>query len=432
MTKEAKPPWKNAKKEDTFKMELVKISTAGSVDDGKSTLIGRLLYDQNALTVEQRELIERKSAEKGWTDLDFSILTDGLVAEREQGITIDVAHIYFSSSDRKFIIADSPGHVEYTRNMVTGASTSDISLILVDARVGLKEQTYRHFFISNLLKAKKVIFCVNKMDLVDYSEDRFLEIAVSIQQMTAQINDHVPYEIVPISSLKGDNLVHRSTQTAWYRGATLDELLRNEPTESNVAPFRFDVQYVNHVQNENYVDYRAYLGRVLSGEIAVGDSIQVVPGNKLSRIKSIHRFTEELDQIQEGESVSILLEDDIDISRGSSFANQENPLEPTNTLPATLVWMDDRLATPNSKWILKFHSKEVLVKLNQIESLIDPSSFSKNSDIHSLGLNDIAEVTLQSAQPLFIDNYSFNPKNGAFILIDPMSNNTVALGFKKD
>lgn len=410
-------------------MELVKISTAGSVDDGKSTLIGRLLYEQNALTHEQRELIERKSAEKGWTDLDFSILTDGLVAEREQGITIDVAHIYFSTEDRKFIIADSPGHVEYTRNMVTGASTSDISLILVDARNGLKEQTFRHFFISNLLRVKKVIFCVNKMDLLDYSEDRFLEIAVSIQKMADQLSKAVPFDIVPISSLKGDNLVHHSDKTPWYRGETLDTLLKNQDTSKETQSFRFDVQFVNHVQNEEYVDYRAYLGRVLSGRISVGDTLQILPGNKQSKVKSIHRFKSELTEIQEGDSVSLLLEDDIDISRGTLFAGTDKPLEGKSIFSSTLVWMDDRLATQNSKWILKFHSKEVLVKINEIQALIDPSDFSKKAEINTLALNDIAEVVLQSAQPLFLDDYATNPKNGAFLLIDPMSNNTVALGF---
>lgn len=412
-------------------MELVRISTAGSVDDGKSTLIGRLLFDSHALTKEQEALIEQKTQEKGWEDLDFSVITDGLVAEREQGITIDVAHIYFSTNTRKFIIADSPGHVEYTRNMVTGASTAEVSIILVDARKGLLEQSFRHFYISQLLELEKVIFCVNKMDLVDYNEDRFLEIAVEIQTMVKSVNDTIPFAILPVSSLKGDNVVNRSKNMDWYKGATLSELLHEsrditpEPT-----PFRFDVQQVFHSQENEFVDYRGYAGRVVSGKIELGDRIVALPSGKESVVTEIRRYTQTFQNASAGESISISLADEIDISRGTLLSKPESQPSVETELQATLVWMDEKSASIGSKWLLKSGSREFPAKIQEVVGLVDPSGQGKvEQNATGITLNDIVRVQLKLGQPALLDIYSDNKRNGVFILIDPQTNQTSAVGF---
>jgi sulfate adenylyltransferase subunit 1 len=433
MTNEANPHWRIAKKEVTFRkiiMELVRISTAGSVDDGKSTLIGRLLFDNNALTKEQEELVEKKTKEKGWDDLDLSVITDGLVAEREQGITIDVAHIYFSTKTHKFIIADSPGHIEYTRNMVTGASTAETSIILVDARKGLLEQSFRHFFISQLLRLDSVIFCVNKMDLVDYNEDRFLEIAIEIKAMVNDLAPDINYSILPVSSLKGDNVVNRSTKTTWYDGPTLNELLHQPKIAKNeLVPFRFDVQQVYHAQNDEFVDFRGYAGRVVSGAVSLGDRIVSLPSNKESVVTEIRRFTETLDQAEAGDSVVISLSNEIDISRGALITHLEAKPEESKDLEATVVWMDEKPATPGAKYILKAGSREAVTKLQKIQFKVDPTSPAVTLGTTSAELNDITRMEFKLSQPVFLDSYSKNKKNGVFILIDPQSNATVAVGF---
>jgi len=413
-------------------MELVRISTAGSVDDGKSTLIGRLLYDNNALTKEQEELVRKKTLEKGWDDLDLSVITDGLVAEREQGITIDVANIYFSTKSHKFIIADSPGHVEYTRNMVTGASTAEVSIILVDARKGLLEQSFRHFYISQLLKLEKVVFCVNKMDLVDYDEDQFLKIAIEIKEMVTAFDASIEYHIVPTSSLKGDNVVAKSIEMPWYKGPTLNEFLHQSTIEKdNDLPFRFDVQQVYHVQNETFTDYRGYAGRVISGKVSVGDTITVLPSGKQSTITEIRKYTSELKEATQGESISVSLKDEIDISRGAVFAepNAEPSLE--TSVQATLVWMDERSGVIGGKYIWKSGSREFPAKIQQLNHKIDPTEPQKQVEATGLGLNDIGQVMLKLSQPVLLDPYVENKQNGVFILIDPQTNNTIALGFIK-
>lgn len=411
-------------------MELVRISTAGSVDDGKSTLIGRLLYDNNALTKEQEALVQKKTKEKGWEDLDLSVITDGLIAEREQGITIDVAHIYFSSKTRKFIIADSPGHLEYTRNMVTGASTAETSIILIDARKGLLEQSYRHFYISHLLRLNSVIFAVNKMDLVDYSGDRFLDIAVEIQRMVNSLDTQIPYSIVPVSSLKGDNVVHQSENMPWYSGETLNELLHEDRVKTEKkAPFRFDVQHVIHSQENNFVDYRGYAGRVLSGRITLGDQITVLPSGKQSTVVEIRRFTDVLQSAERGDSVSISLSDDVDVSRGALFAAPNQLPESSQQITTTLVWMDDKPGLPGSKWILKAASREFPVKIHAIHRKVDPTKANTRLNSDVLLLNDITEVELKLSQPSFFDAFKENKNNGVFILIDSQSNHTVAVGF---
>ena len=413
-------------------MELVRISTAGSVDDGKSTLIGRLLYDHGALTVEQEELVERKTREKGLEYLDFSVITDGLTAEREQGITIDVAHIYFSTADRKFIISDSPGHVEYTRNMVTGASNSDVSIILVDARKGLSEQSFRHFFISHLLRIPKVIFCVNKMDLVGYSEDRFLEVAIEIKEMVHALQTNAHFEVVPISSLKGDNVVNRSEQMPWYTGETLDGLLSNpsKKTESADEPFRMHVQQVVHAQTDEFVDYRAFTGRIGSGSLCVGDELLVLPSGVRTRVKEIRRYSETLQEAKSGDSVAVSVSDEVDASRGSLFvkAGQQMPMQDL-TISATLVWMDEVPATPGKRFLLKAGSRVVPVRLSAIDALIDPVNPSQRMATDTLALNAIARVSLKAAAPPLLDDFSLVKQNGAFILIDEQTNRTVALGF---
>lgn len=424
--------WKNEKKEDIFNMELVRISTAGSVDDGKSTLIGRLLYDHGALTVEQEELVERKTREKGLEHLDFSVITDGLTAEREQGITIDVAHIYFSTADRKFIISDSPGHVEYTRNMVTGASNSDLSIILVDARKGLSEQSFRHFFISHLLRIPQVVFCVNKMDLVAYSEDRFLQVAIEIKEMVHALQTDARFEVVPISSLKGDNVVNRSEQMPWYTGETLDGLLRNpsKKTESSEGPFRMHVQQVIHAQTDEFVDYRAFTGRIASGSLQVGDEILVLPSGVRTRVKEIRRYSETMQAAKRGDSVAVSVSDELDASRGSLFVKQEQPMPLQNgVVNATLVWMDEVPATPGKRFLLKAGSRDVPVRLSSIKALIDPVHPAKHIESTLLTLNAIAQVELKAAAPPLLDDFSLVKQNGAFILIDEQTNRTVALGF---
>lgn len=411
-------------------MDLLRINTAGSVDDGKSTLIGRFLNDSNALTIEQEELIERKTREKGLEDLDFSVITDGLIAEREQGITIDVAHIYFSSQKRKFIIADSPGHVEYTRNMVTGASNSEVSIILIDSRKGLLEQTYRHYFISNLLRLKTVVLCINKMDLVDYSEDVYLTIAAEINKMTSRFGYKPDIHILPISSLKGDNVVHHSDNMPWYSGHTLSEVLHNiKPGEAEVADFRFDVQQVLHVQNKEFTDYRAYAGRVVSGSVSVGDEVTILPSGIKSEVVELRRFTNTQQEAKTGESIQLRLKDDVDVSRGMILVKNEEDRLLSKEISAKLVWLDEKQSVPGGRYLLQAGTRVVQCKLQQIEAVIPPENPEELHDATNLKLNDIAKVAIKTAAPAFLDAFENNRLNGAFILIDPQTNNTVGVGF---
>ena len=413
-------------------MDLLRINTAGSVDDGKSTLIGRFLNDSNALTIEQEELIARKTKEKGLEDLDFSVITDGLIAEREQGITIDVAHIYFSSDRRKFIIADSPGHVEYTRNMVTGASNSEVSIILIDARKGLLEQTYRHYFISNLLRLKTVVFCINKMDLTDYSEDIFLTIAADINKMIARFEYKPEIHILPISSLKGDNVVLQSNVMPWYTGQTLSEVLHNiKPGETNANDFRFDVQQVMHVQNKEFTDYRAYAGRIISGEVTVGDEVIVLPSGQKSKVAELRKFTDTFNEAETGQSIQLRLEDEVDMSRGMMLVKEQNEKLLSKDIKATLVWLDEKKSVVGGRYFLKVGTRIIQCKLQQIEAVIPPENPEETLHMDALGLNDIADVVVKTATPAFLDSFDNNRLNGAFIMIDSQTNNTVAVGFVK-
>lgn len=412
-------------------MNLLKINTAGSVDDGKSTLIGRFLNDNNALTIEQEELIRQKTKEKGLEDLDFSVITDGLIAEREQGITIDVAHIYFSSESRKFIIADSPGHVEYTRNMVTGASNSDLSIILIDARKGLLEQTHRHYFISRLLRLEAVIFCINKMDLVDYSEDVFLKISIEINKMIQQLEPlNQKISIIPISSLKGDNVVFQSKEMPWYSSETLSEILHSFEKETLVSKdFRMDIQQIYHVQNKEFVDYRSYAGRISSGNIKIGDEIIVLPSGKKSEVIELRKFKTILELAEEGDSIQIRLKDDIDISRGMMFVKEQNECLFEKELKAKLVWLDEKPMNQNAKYHIQAGARVQVCKVQEIVDLIKPENPLENHQTTEIKLNDIATVKIRLANPMYLDKFSENKNNGAFILIDQQTNNTVAVGF---
>lgn len=411
-------------------MDLLRINTAGSVDDGKSTLIGRFLNDSNALTIEQVELIERKTREKGMDDLDFSVLTDGLIAEREQGITIDVAHIYFSSESRKFIIADSPGHIEYTRNMVTGASNSEVSIILIDARKGLLEQTHRHYFISTLLRLQTVVFCINKMDLVGYIEDVFLNIAADINKMTEGFAYKPDIHVLPISSLKGDNVVFTSENTPWYKGESLSGILHGiKPNAQDAEAFRLDVQQVLHVQNAEFTDYRAYAGRIISGSVKLGDRLTILPSGTASEVVEIRKFTSTLPQATAGESIQIRLKDDVDVSRGMMLVQETDDNLLSKDIKATLVWMDEKQSVPGGRYIIQAGTRTAACKLQGIDAIIPPENPSAIYEAASLKLNDIARVQLKTAAPLFLDRFEDNRSNGAFILIDTQSNNTVAVGF---
>ncbi|MCG8207200.1 sulfate adenylyltransferase subunit 1 [Tenacibaculum finnmarkense] len=413
-------------------MNVLKIATAGSVDDGKSTLIGRILYDTKSLTDDKLEAIEAKSKQRGFDYLDFSLATDGLVAEREQGITIDVAHIYFSTPTTSFIIADTPGHIEYTRNMVTGASNSQASIVLIDARNGVVEQTYRHFFINTLLRVKDVVIAVNKMDLVDFSEDKFNEIKKEIQDLASKSGyENQQLTFIPISALKGDNVVKSSTKTPWYKGETLLNHLENLEFEdvSQTSQTRFPVQTVIRPKTEQYHDFRGYAGKIYGGDLAVGDAVTVLPSQTTSTIKSIHFFDKEYQKATQGSSITITLEDNINISRGDMLVKTTQEPTVAKQLNATICWMDKTPLQASSKYIIKHGVNEVQAKITALTSIIKTDFSGKEENPSELVLNAIGEVSLKVNKPLFFDSYSKNKATGSFILIDPKTNNTAGVGF---
>ncbi|MBE7660486.1 sulfate adenylyltransferase subunit 1 [Tenacibaculum finnmarkense] len=413
-------------------MNVLKIATAGSVDDGKSTLIGRILYDTKSLTDDKLEAIEAKSKQRGFDYLDFSLATDGLVAEREQGITIDVAHIYFSTPTTSFIIADTPGHIEYTRNMVTGASNSQASIVLIDARNGVVEQTYRHFFINTLLRVKDVVIAVNKMDLVDFSEDKFNEIKKEIQDLASKSGyENQQLTFIPISALKGDNVVKSSTKTPWYKGETLLNHLETLEFEdvSQTSQTRFPVQTVIRPKTEQYHDFRGYAGKIYGGDLAVGDAVTVLPSQTTSTIKSIHFFDKEYQKATQGSSITITLEDNINISRGDMLVKTTQEPTVAKQLNATICWMDKTPLQASSKYIIKHGVNEVQAKITALTSIIKTDFSGKEENPSELVLNAIGEVSLKVNKPLFFDSYSKNKATGSFILIDPKTNNTAGVGF---
>jgi sulfate adenylyltransferase subunit 1 len=412
-------------------MNVVKIATAGSVDDGKSTLIGRLLYDTKSLTEDKLEAIALSSRKKGYDYLDFSLATDGLVAEREQGITIDVAHIYFSTRLRSYIIADTPGHVEYTRNMVTGASTSQVAIILIDARKGVVEQTYRHFFINNLLRIKDVVVAINKMDLVDYSEQVFLDIKKQFEELNSRSTyEEQQLHFIPVSALQGDNIASKSDLMPWYEGETLlDHLEELELSDLNDhGQTRFPVQQVIRPKTADFHDFRGYAGKLYGGSLKVGDEVVVLPTGTRSRVKGIHFFDQTYNSAGAGNSVTLTLEDDINIARGDMLVKEGELPQAERNLEATVCWMDTTPLIQGSKYILQHNTNQVLSKIDRIQNVI-ATDYSGSQPASSLELNQIGQAALKLSKPIYFDSYSKNKTNGAFILIDPNTNTTAGVGF---
>lgn len=409
--------------------QLLRFTTAGSVDDGKSTLIGRLLYDSKSIFEDQLEAVEASSAKKGFDYVDLSLLTDGLKSEREQGITIDVAYRYFATPKRKFIIADTPGHIQYTRNMVTGASTANLALILIDARKGLVEQTYRHSFIASLLKIPHVIVCVNKMDLVDYKEEVFEKIVNEYKAFSSKLEIH-DIQFVPISALAGDNVVNRSEVMDWYQGATLLHMLETVHIESdhNHIDSRFPVQYVVRPQTKEHQDFRGYAGRISGGIFRPGDDVLVMPSGFTSKIKSIHVGDKVIDQAFAPMSVTITLEDEIDISRGDIIAKPNNHPQSEQDVDLMICWMNQRAVNLNTKFFVRHTTKEVKGVLKEIQYKLDINSLQRVENVDQLVMNDIARIKIRTAQPLSFDSYRKNRITGSIILVDEGTNETVAAG----
>ncbi len=413
-------------------MEVLKIATAGSVDDGKSTLIGRILYDTKSLTDDKLEAIERSSKQKGFDYLDFSLATDGLVAEREQGITIDVAHIYFSTAKKSYIIADTPGHVEYTRNMVTGASTSQAAIILVDARKGVIEQTYRHFFINNLLKVKDIVVAVNKMDLVDFSEEKFNAVKEEIIRLAAR-SDYKGQNItfIPVSALKGDNVVNKSVQTPWYHGATMLEHLEglNAQDVYEVSQARLPIQNVIRPKTEEFHDFRGYAGKLYGGSLSVGDEVTVLPSKTSSRIKEIYHFDKTFERAERGASVNITLENDINISRGDLLVKSSELPKEAKQIEAKVCWMDAKNLVAGTKYLIQHGANRVVAKIADVQKVIKTDFSGEDAAVNKLTINDIGVVQIKLAKSLFYDSYVDNKANGSFIIIDAQTNNTSGVGF---
>jgi sulfate adenylyltransferase subunit 1 len=410
-------------------MELLRFTTAGSVDDGKSTLIGRLLYDSKAIFEDQMEAIERVSEQKGDEHVNLALLTDGLRAEREQGITIDVAYRYFATPKRKFIIADTPGHVQYTRNMVTGASTANVAIILVDARNGVLEQTIRHGYIASLLRIPHVIVCINKMDLVDYREEVFTEIQERFKELSVKL-DIQDLRFVPISALKGDNVVERSAKMVWYDGPTLLYLLENIHISSdyNYVDGRFPVQYVIRPQAEKYHDYRGYAGRIASGSFQPGDRVAVLPSGFSSMVKTVDTMNESMDMAFAPQSVVLTLEDDIDISRGDMIVKENKMPESGQDIEMMICWLSETPMVMNGKYGVKHTASDARCIVREMPFKININTLEKNYEDKTMGLNEIGKIKIRTTKPLFYDSYRRNRITGSVILIDEGTNNTVGAG----
>lgn len=420
-------------------MQLLRFSTAGSVDDGKSTLIGRLLYDSKSIFEDQLEAVEAASKSRGNEDVNLALLTDGLRAEREQGITIDVAYRYFATPKRKFIIADTPGHIQYTRNMVTGASTADLSIILVDARHGVLEQTVRHSYISSLLGIPHIVVAINKMDLVDFSEEVFNQIVADYQKMAQTL--HIQnITFIPISAKEGDNVVNRSEHTPWYDGAPLLEFLETVPVSksaSNVETevqraFRFPVQYVIRPISSRFPDFRGYAGRVASGSIHVGDRVKVLPSGLESVVSHITQATEELTEAAPPQSITLQLTDNIDISRGDIIVKTSEP-QPyqEQDLRLDVCWFNEQPLQPRAKYIVRQTTRDTLAVVRTINYRRNINTLEKEPGVAQVKMNDIAEVTIHTAHTLVFDDYRLNRITGSVIFIDPDTNETVGAGMIK-
>jgi sulfate adenylyltransferase subunit 1 len=413
--------------QSNYNSDLLRFTTAGSVDDGKSTLIGRLLYDSKTIFEDQLEMVQQASNRKGLDHVDLSLLTDGLRSEREQGITIDVAYRYFATPKRKFIIADTPGHIQYTRNMVTGASTANLALILIDARKGLIEQTSRHSFIASLLRIPHLIVCINKMDLVDYDQSVYDKIVSDYKAFASKL-DVQDIQFVPISALHGDNVVNRSEKMDWYQGSTLLNLLETVhiASDHNHIDCRMPVQYVIRPHSDEFHDYRGYAGRIAGGVFKPGDDVVVLPSGFQSKIKSIDTFDGAVKEAFAPMSVSMTLEDDIDVSRGDMIARPNNQPSVTQEVELMLCWLDNSPLNPKGKYVLRHTSNEVRAMVKEVRYKVDVNTLHRNEEDLQVRMNDIARVKLRLSKPIFIDSYSKNRITGSVILIDEATNNTVA------
>jgi sulfate adenylyltransferase large subunit len=409
--------------------ELLRLVTAGSVDDGKSTLIGRLLYDTKQILVDQLEHIEDASRRRGHDYVDLALLTDGLRAEREQGITIDVAYRSFVTPRRRFQLADAPGHVQYTRNMVTGASTADVAVILVDARKGVIEQTRRHSYITAILETPHVVYAVNKMDLVDFAEERFDEIARELAELTSQLGLH-DETAIPVSALKGDNVVERTDAMPWYAGPTLLEHLETVEIfgDRNTQDRRFPVQWVIRPMADDHHDYRGYAGRVASGIWRAGDEVVVLPSGLRSKVASVDAAGEVLEDALPGQSVTIRLEDDVDVSRGDLLADPDQPPVTAREVTARVSWMSERPLEERARLLIKHTTRTVPARAEEIVSVVDILTLTDRAAPGKLELNDLGVVRFRLAEPLAVDPYARNRTTGAFILFDESTNDTVGAG----
>jgi sulfate adenylyltransferase large subunit len=413
-------------------MELLRFATAGSVDDGKSTLIGRLLYDTKSIFEDQLESIERTSRDRGDEQTNLALLTDGLRAEREQGITIDVAYRYFATPKRKFIIADTPGHIQYTRNMVTGASTANLALILVDARNGLVEQSRRHAFIASLLRVPHLVLCVNKMDLVGYDEEVFNRIKSEFRQFATKL-DIGDLTFIPVSALNGDNVVHRSANMPWYDGSSLLHHLEEVhiASDRNLIDARFPVQYVIRPQAQTdpeLHDYRGYAGMVAGGVFKPGDDVVVLPSGLQSKVKAIDTARGAVDEAFAPMSVTVRLEDDLDVSRGDMICRPHNQPRVSQDVDAMVCWLSDQPLSVRSMYALKHTTRNVRAQVRELDYRIDVNTLHRDEAADRLSLNEIGRVRLRTTQPLFVDEYRRNRTTGSFLLIDESTGATVGAG----
>jgi sulfate adenylyltransferase large subunit len=410
-------------------MDLLRFATAGSVDDGKSTLIGRLLLDSKSIFEDQLEAVEATSQSRGYDYTDLALLTDGLRSEREQGITIDVAYRYFATPNRKFIIADTPGHVQYTRNMVTGASTADLGLVLVDARQGLTEQSHRHAVILSLLRVPHLVLAVNKMDLVDYDEEIYKKIHEQFTSFATKLN--IPdLEIIPISALKGDNVVNRSENMPWYEGPSLLHHLENVHVASDrdLVDARFPVQFVVRPKSDEFHDYRGYAGQVAGGVFKPGDDVLVLPSGMTSKVAGIDMFDKEISEAFPPMSVTLRLEDDVDVSRGDMICRPQNAPKPSQDIDAMICWMTPEPLKPRQKLAIKHTTRTGRALIKDIQYRMDVNTLHRDQDTKELGLNEIGRVQLRTTVPLLCDPYSKNRTTGSFILIDEATGVTVGAG----
>lgn len=410
-------------------MDMLRFATAGSVDDGKSTLIGRLLLDSKSIFEDQLEAVESTSHQKGYDYTDLALLTDGLRSEREQGITIDVAYRYFATPTRKFIIADTPGHIQYTRNMVTGASTADLGLVLVDARQGLTEQSRRHAVLLSLLRVPHLVLAVNKMDLVDFDEATYEAIHAEFTQFATKLN--IPdLVVIPISALQGDNVVHRSENMPWYHGPTLMHHLEHVHVASDrdLVDTRFPVQFVVRPKSDKYHDYRGYAGQVAGGILKPGDEVIVLPSGMTSTIEAIDLFDKEIGEAYPPMSVTVRLTDDVDVSRGDMIARVNNYPKPSQDIDAMICWMTNAPLRPRQKLAIKHTTRMGRTLVKDIQYRLDVNTLHRDLEANQLGLNEIGRVQLRTTVPLLCDSYAKNRVTGSFILIDEATGVTVGAG----